>query len=197
MTRLLGKVAVGAAGAVLLTGCGGNSSSTPDATGSTAGSTSTQASDPTSPSSPSSTSTSVAPATGRKLDVEGFSVRTPKGFDRELGVLARNKVIVNSKTSDQIAAVYITSIGPVPLSEAVRLARRNSLGGDKLARLPDVEVAGQTFYRLAGKPGTGRYVEEYGAIVDGSLCALTFTLRTEPAARKQIVASVLASFTLN
>lgn len=198
MTHPLGKIVAFAVTAVLLAGCSSGSSSSSQATTPTSGplSTSTSDSSPTSPTSPVSSSSSVAPATGRKLDVEGFSVRTPKGFDRELGVLARNKVIVDSTTSDEISAAYITSIGPVPLSEAVRLARHNTLGGGKLKRLPDAEIAGQLFYHLTGKIDRS-YIEEYGAIVDGALCFVKFNLMSTAAARRQIVASTMASFRLN
>lgn len=191
----LGKAAATAVALAALTGCGGGSSSSPDATGPT--SNTTPSPSPSSDtSSPAPSSSSVAPATGRKLDVEGFSVRTPPGFDRELAALARNKAIANAKTSDQITAAYISSIGQVPLSDAVQLAKRNTLGGVKLKRLPDTEIAGQTFYHLAGKLDRS-YTEEYGALVGGALCFVRFDLESASVARQKVVAATMASFTLD
>ncbi|MGI8523087.1 MAG: hypothetical protein ACR2K3_07225 [Nocardioides sp.] len=197
MTQLLGRAAAVVAVAALLAGCGGNTGSSPEATGPTSGSTSTPPSGASSPSGPTSSTSSVAAATGRKIDVEGFSIRVPKGFDRELAALARIKAISNSRTSDHIGVAYITSIGPVPLSQAVRIAKRNTIGGDNLKRLSNVEVAGQEFYHLAGKTDSRTVDEQFGAIVDGALCSVRFDLTSPPAARKQIIASTMASFTLN
>lgn len=190
MKRHPGKIAVTALTLVLLTGCGGNSSSTPDVTGPSSGATSSPTADP----STGDPTSSVTPATGHRLDVEGFSIRAPEGFDQELSALARTKGIADAKTGDQITVAWVTSIGQVPLTEAIRLARRNTIGGEELKRLPDVEFAGETFYRLAGRIDRFQN-EEYGAIIDGSLCFVRFQLTSSSSdLRAQIVASTMASF---
>ena len=85
--------------------------------------------------------------------------------------------------------------GPAtPLDESARLALRD-IGGE-VKRLPDVEVAGEQFYQLAGLESSRRYTVSLGTVARGYDVVIDFDFNTEMSAaeRDRLVSESLSTF---
>ena len=149
---------------------------------------------PSSSTEPSPSST-VTPATGPLLEVPGVQMNAPAGWKQS------DDIVTFSTTANPptgIGAARLGSLelpGPAtPLDESARLALRD-IGGE-VKRLPDVEVAGEQFYQLAGLESSRRYTVSLGTVARGYDVVIDFDFNTEMSAaeRDRLVSESLSTF---
>lgn len=189
-TRILGgrSVLAAAVAAVLLAGCGGDS---------TAGSeepvapTSPATSSPEGSAEPSST---VEPAGGPVLDGGVLRLRVPRGFEVSDQMV---DFMWDADDPRSFSSVFLTVVPPTPgltLADQARISLRNVMP-DGSRRLPDVTLDGVDFYRVVGQEPDGLHVEQYGTSYRKDVAILVnVDQRASKAEREELIASVLASF---
>lgn len=178
-----------------LTGCSGDDpGSKPEPSPSASSETASEAASESASASPTEeASPTIAPATGPLLKLEGAQMNAPAGW-KPLPDIVEFATEANPPTG--IGAARLNSLafpGTVPLDDMATSALK---GSDKGKRQPDVEIAGEEFYHLAGKISDFRYYEEFGTVANGYQVIISFDLQPEmPAAeRQQLIAESLASF---
>jgi hypothetical protein len=138
---------------------------------------------------------------GRKVDLAAFSARTPRGFRYDHS-LAQEFVSSSSPDYDTFEVDYsdLTIFPGAGTGYMAKLTVRNGDWHPKPAVAAPVHFAGATWYHLTGPVGRGRHLEEYGTVVQGTsaprLVKVSFEMRSIPARRAKLVASVLATVRL-
>jgi hypothetical protein len=182
-----------------LVGCTDDDSE-PDSGKSPSASTSASApSESPSSASPSADATPTAPAaTGPQLKMPNATINAPKGWAQERNV---GDFLTVARPPQGFTALTLGSleyVGPTGALGALAQAAIKTYSEEgQLKRLPDVEIAGVTFFHVAGKPRSDNYVDHFGARYEGYDTDVQFDFdKTFTAAeRERIVAESLASFT--
>jgi hypothetical protein len=176
--------------ALALAGCGSGSS----------GSATPPANPPPSPTA-SSSGPAVVPAAGRKVDLAAFTARAPQGF-RYDDSLAQEFVSASSRDYDTFEVEYsdITIFPGAGTHYMAKLTVKNGDWHPKPTIAAPVHFADATWYHLVGRIGGGKHLEEYGTVVQGAsaprLVKVSFEMKSTPARRARLVASVLATVRL-
>ena len=187
-TRLVAAVSA-AALVITLTACGGDD-------GGTSPTESTSASASASPSvtaEPSETP-SAAAATGPLLKIPGVQMTAPAGWELSDGIVEFEAQAAPPTGPGSVQLVAIAFPGtPPPLDKSAKL--RQKTAGEGFKRLPDVEVAGETFYHLAGTSGS-LVSDNLGTVANGYDVTILVDLSSEvpPEERDRIIAESLATF---
>ena len=195
------------AAVLALTGCGDDpEGGDADPTGPTsqptgASPTPPTTADPTETGEPSASSSStVAPATGDLLELPNVSVRAPKGFRADPPDLTYLRFAFERDGIQSIALANTPAlVQDVPLRDQAEISIRNSAYSEQPKIQKPVEIGGVTMYHYGGRVNENEYVEEYGAIYDGSQVSVNFLLAATASAaeRQQLVDSVMATLTLS
>jgi hypothetical protein len=131
------------------------------------------------------------------LDGGSATVNAPEGYKLMEDLVSWLKTAQEPTGFSRVSLAVTPSAGTVELDELARVAQRSAFEGKGGKRLPDTEVGGVDFYRVAG-PGTGGlYVEELGTAYNGELVKVIFELddlELSAAQREDLMDSVLASF---
>ena len=87
----------------------------------------------------------------------------------------------------------------LPLHKQATISIRNHIYTTLPTIEEPVEIGGVELYHYAGQVSDSEYVEEYGAIYDGSQISINFLLATTgtDAERRELVDSVLATLTFS
>jgi hypothetical protein len=122
-------------------------------------------------------------------------MNAPKGWQQSEDLA---DFATEANPANDVGAVRLSSLeydGPTAPLDVIAKAALTTQRGFK--RLPDVEVAGVTFYHLSGAPTAYSRMDTFGTRHDGYETSMDFELRKDvPAAeREKIVAEGLASFT--
>lgn len=192
-------VTVVAAAVLGLTGCGPDESSSAGTggqspTGDGGESTAPSAEPSSEPSEEASEDpfAGVVPASGDELVLDSVHARAPKGWD------------VRKLTSQHVSAakdlwfLALRQYGPVrsmTLDEEAKQAQRPGVTHGRLARDPDVTVAGQQWFRVSGRSTSDEWVLELGTQHDDSFVRLGFEFPPQvgEAKREELMSSVLAT----
>jgi hypothetical protein len=198
MSRSIRARAVAAAAAaslvLALAGCNGDDpKAEPDPTpssSSTASPSTTAEASPTGDASPT-----VAPATGPLLKMPNATINAPQGYKPRPGLVSTN---TEANPPEGVGAVRLSALPTVGPELPLDVQAKNAVGvGDgKLKRLPDVEIAGVTFYHLAGSLRSYSNIDVYGVDHDGYQTGIQFEFMKDvpDAERQQTIAEGLASF---
>lgn len=163
----------------------------------------TPSAEPTQPDEPppsSVSSAAVPPAAGELLELSNVSVRVPQGFQPDPPDLSYLRFAFERGGIQSIALGNTPAVNEaLSLREQARISIRNNVYSRPPTMLDPVEIAGLTLYHYAGPISANEYVEEYGAIHDGSQVSVNFRLATTTpeAEREELVASVMASLTFS
>ena len=188
-TRSLGGRPVLAAGvaAVLLAGCGGDSSAGSEEPVSP---TSSATSSPEESPEPSPT---VEPAGGPVLDGGVLRLNVPQGYEVSDQLV---DFMWDADDPRSFSSVFLTVVPRTPgltLADKARISLRNVMP-DGSRRMPDVTLDGVDFYRVVGQEPDGLHVEEYGTSYRMDVAILVnVDQRASRAEREELIASVLAS----
>jgi len=146
------------------------------------------------------TSPTVQPATGKLLELSNVSVRVPEGFQPDPPDLSYLRFAFERGGIQSIALGNTPAVNEdLSLREQARISIRNNVYDQPPSVLEPVEIGGIAMYHYAGKINPNEYVEEYGAVHDGSQVSVNFGLATTSpeAEREELVASVMASLTFS
>jgi hypothetical protein len=190
-----------------LAGCGdGDDESDDQPTGQTSAPTSessdpTPSVDPTATGDPTASSGStVAPATGEPLELSNVSVHAPKGFDADPPDGSNLRFAFERGGIQSIALANTDSTNEaLSLRNQARISITNNVYPRKPSVLGPVEVDGVEMYHYAGPVSDNEYVDEYGAIYDGSQISINFLLSATAAEaeHRELIDSVLATLTFS
>ena len=163
-------------------------------------SASTEPTDPVEPTE--TTSPTVPPATGKLLKLSNVSVHVPEGFQPDPPNLSYLRFAFEEGGIQSIALGNTPAVNEaLSLREQARISIRNNVYDQQPSILEPVEAGGVTMYHYAGQINDNEYVDEYGAIYDGSQVSVNFRLAatSSDAERQELVDSVMASlaFSLN
>jgi hypothetical protein len=184
MSRGTSSLVLLACSALVLAGCGADSSeaahpasSGPTATASTGGS-------------------GVDPASGRTISLTAFTAHTLEGYDYDNSLA---KEIVFSSSPDLGQNITFSDITVYPgttTSVAARLTVKDSSWRPHPRTETPVTIDGAQWYHLTGPIGHGKHLEDYGTVHDSRLVRVSFELTARAAQRQRIVESVLATVDL-
>jgi hypothetical protein len=186
--------------AVLALGGCGDDPSEPDAdpTGQSS------SSDPSEPPPETSTSTeptpTVEPAAGELMELSNVSVRAPKGYQADPPDMSYLRFAFERAGIQSIALANTPAVNEtLPLHKQAVISIRNHVYSQVPPIGDPVEIGGVTMYRYAGQVSDNEYVEEYGAIYDGSQISINFLLSATSSEdeRRELVDSVLATLTFS
>jgi len=193
--------------ALALTGCGDDAEGdvdigpTPQTSEPSGPSSASGSTDATAIGEPSASSTlTVPPATGDVLELSNVSVRAPQGFQADPPDMTYLRFAFERDGIGSIALANTPAVTEdVSLPQQAEISIRNSGYSEDPSIEEPVEVGGVSMYHYGGQVNDSEYVEEYGAIYDGSQISVNFLLAaTDSAAeRQELVDSVLASLTLS
>lgn len=181
--------------AAVAAGCTGDPGDGPSPTPSTAPSSpspSSTASDPG--GGETSTAPEPTPADGPLVEADAYAFRVPRGYRVDGDV----SFSVNADDPETLSSIHLGALSGAPdqsLDDLVRRSRQIVLWSGRPRRLPDVVIDGVAFYHLVGRQDPVAGVEEFGTVHDGSDVRLSFALRLPPAQRRDVIDSVLATFT--
>jgi hypothetical protein len=179
-----------AAAAALVLGlaaCGGSSPEADPTLASAASSGSTG----TPSDEPPPTTSSVAPATGVRVDTSRFSFRAPEGFENRSisGELIGS--VVDLAPDDSIFFSIFEDYRPATLDELAQ-AYLDSSSYQKLPkRMPDTEIDGMPVFHLSGPVSDRSYADAYGLVIDGAGVNITFEVHSDATRRQEIIDSTL------
>lgn len=141
---------------------------------------------------PTPTST-VAPATGIRVDTSRFSFRAPEGFENRpiSGELIGS--VVDLLPDDTIFFSIFEDYRVSTLGEMAQ-AYLDATSYEILPkRRPDTVIDGRPVFHLSGPVSDRSHADAYGLMVDGAGVNITFDLHSDPARRKEIIESTLAT----
>lgn len=187
MTQARRLAAVGLVAAVTLGGCGDGSASEP-------------APAPASRSTPDSAapSPSVAPAAGKLVSLSKLSVRVPRGWsvDRQTFVGELATSFAPGSNRDGLTVSVLPDEPYRDLAQSLRLERDNTSGLSRPVRLADTTIGGVPVYHLSARQQYGgRHLDGFGCWLEGSAVRISFELSGNAAHRRQVIESVLATWT--
>ncbi len=138
----------------------------------------------------------VAPASGAALELSNVSLRAPQGFDADPPDGSNLRFAFERNGVQSIGLANTQAFNEaLSLREQARISITNNVYPQQPSIMEPVEVDGVTMYHYGGRISDIEYVEEYGAIYDGSQISVNFRLAatTPRAERHQLVESVMAS----
>ena len=135
-------------------------------------------------------------ASGPLLDGGSATVNAPEGYKLMEDLVSWLKTAQEPTGFSRVSLAVTPSAGTVELDELARVAQKSAFEGKDGKRLPDTEVGGVDFYRVAGPGKGGLYVEELGTAYNGELVKVIFELDDLElsAGSAGLMDSVLASF---
>ncbi len=144
-------------------------------------------------------SATVQPATGPSLDLKYLSVRAPEGWDAYFSTASQARADDLPETTNGLA---VSGFEAILGSEGLDLRTQAQIAIDSGAYLrrptirEPVEIAGVSFYRVAGRINKVSHLESFGTTHDGVYVTLDFQLNIDQSAaeRQKLIDSVLASF---
>lgn len=203
MNRMIGMLSLAVALAVA--GCGGKSSSDAPDTSSPSASASPAPSDSgeaPAETSPTATTPSVSPASGPLIDGIQVSFHVPTGWQEDKGdptsyrAFSCDRLAVSGELFETFSNNRWPNANPKSLDiEVASLIKSSS---EHWHRLPNVTIAGLTFYHVVA-PSDGGFSERYGSLLNKrniDFDITWITVRTTPAQRRQLTDQILASLTV-
>lgn len=191
---------------VLATGCGGDEPTAAPTAPASSSAASTASSDPSGSGSESpteeatsaTTGTSIAPATGRLITGKAVTFHAPASFDGRAekyddGIELLGDIGYSLSFQDE------ETIVEEPLEAFAKRTIKGCCYDPKLQRQPDLTIAGQPAFHLAGPdPGLAGYADFFGFFVAGRTVTLAINtaLDLPQPERDTLVGSVLASVAL-
>ncbi len=200
MSIRLGIVLPSVLAAVLaLAGCGDDPSEGPDAEPTGQSSSSAPSESPPESTPAAEPTPTVAPAAGDPMELSNVAVRAPKGFVVDPPNMSYLRFAFERGGVQSIALANTPAINVLPLRKQAVISIRSHVYSTLPTIVEPVEIGGVEMYHYAGQVNDNEYVEEYGAIYDGSQISLNFLLSpTMPEAeRQELVDSVLATLTFS
>ena len=188
------------AAVLALSGCGDDPAEGPEADPTGQSSSSTPSETPP----PSTTSIEPTPtgdpATGELLELSNVSMRVPTTFQADPPDMSYLRFAFEQAGVQSIALANTPAVNEtLPLRKQAVISIRNHVYS-QLPKIGDpVEVGGVTMYRYAGQVSDSEYVEEYGAIYDGSQISINFLLSAtaSDSEHRELIDSVLATLTFS
>lgn len=145
------------------------------------------------PSSPTST---VEPAAGNLMKLSNVSANAPKGFTVDPPDMSYLRFAFERNGVQSISLANTPSVNEeLSLGKQAEISIRNHIYSTAPQIEKPVEIGGVKMYHFAGQVNDSEYVEEYGAIYDGSQVSINFLLSADAtdAERTELVESVMAS----
>lgn len=145
-------------------------------------------------------SASVSAATGPLLKMPNATMSAPTGWEQlpDFADFSTEANPPGALGAARLSALELPAAA-VELSTALQVQAALDSEADerKPRRRPDVEIAGEAFYHLAGPVNDRLYTDSYGSMARGYQTTIDFEFEksVSPAERERLVAASLATFT--